>query len=62
MRQNMTNGERMLSIIGGLAFTSLGFSNRWRGTFFGNVTAVVGVKNTLAGLMGYNPLLGMNDK
>lgn len=52
----------MLSIIGGLAFTGLGLSNRWRGTFFGNITTVVGVKGTLVGLLGYNPLLDMNEK
>ncbi|MEG6617588.1 hypothetical protein V6C27_14405 [Peptococcaceae bacterium 1198_IL3148] len=62
MRQNLNNGERLLSIVGGLAFTGLGMSDKMRGTFCGKAIAAIGIKNTLVGLVGYNPLLKNNDE
>jgi hypothetical protein len=62
MRQNMNNGERLLSIVGGLAFTGLGMSDKMRGTLWGKAVTAMGVKNTIVGLVGYNPMYEFIDE
>ncbi|MBM7855907.1 putative membrane protein [Desulfohalotomaculum tongense] len=62
MRQNMSNGERMLSIIGGLAFAGLGMSSKLRGSMCGKALAFMGVKAAVLGIAGYNPLLDFIDQ
>ena len=57
MRRNMTDGQRMLSVLGGIAFVSLGMSDRIRSTFVGKALAIMGAKNAVVGLIGYNPLI-----
>ncbi|WP_031515779.1 DUF2892 domain-containing protein [Desulfofalx alkaliphila] len=61
MRRNMTGGERMLSIIGGLAFTGLGMSERLRNSTMGKTMTVLGAKTTVVGIIGYDPLLDLLD-
>ncbi|MTI81785.1 MAG: hypothetical protein FH758_13085 [Firmicutes bacterium] len=56
MRQNMSDSERMLSVIGGLAFTGLGMSEKLRDSSYGKVMAIMGIKSAVLGIAGYNPL------
>ncbi len=60
MRQNMNEGQRLLSIFGGLAFIGLGMSKS--NTFMGKVCAIIGAKTALVGLIGYDPLLELADE
>ncbi|MBO8137755.1 MAG: hypothetical protein H0Z40_06430 [Desulfotomaculum sp.] len=59
MRQNMNDGERMLSVIGGLAFAGLGMSGRLRDSLYGKALAAMGIKSAVFGMVGYNPLLDL---
>ncbi|GAB6180465.1 hypothetical protein JCM14036_17840 [Desulfotomaculum defluvii] len=64
MRRNMNANERLLSIVGGIAFTGLGRSENYRNSFLGKTMSVMGIKNVAVGVLGYNPLidwLGQED-
>ncbi|AQS59553.1 hypothetical protein [Desulforamulus ferrireducens] len=57
MRQNMNSTERLLSVIGGLAFTGLGRSESIKNSYLGKGMTLLGLKTTAVGLLGYNPLI-----
>lgn len=57
MRQNMNSTERVLSVVGGLAFTGLGRSSSFKKSLLGKGMTVLGIKTTAVGVLGYDPLL-----
>lgn len=57
MRQNMNSTERLLSIVGGLAFTGLGRSDKFRNSLVGKGMALIGIKSAAVGVIGYDPLI-----
>ncbi|MCL4440272.1 hypothetical protein P378_04820 [Desulforamulus profundi] len=65
MRQNMNFTERLLSVVGGLAFTGLGRSENFRKSMLGKGMALLGLKTTAVGIIGYDPVidwLGQEDE
>jgi len=57
MRQNMNSTERMLSVVGGLAFTGLGRSGKLRNSLLGKGMTLFGLKSAAVGIIGYDPVL-----
>lgn len=57
MRQNMNSTERLLSVIGGLAFTGLGRSQSIKSSILGKGMTLLGLKTTAVGMIGYDPLI-----
>lgn len=58
----MTSGERMLSVVGGLAFAGLGMSERMRHSTLGKTMAILGAKTALVGVVGYDPMMDLVDE
>lgn len=61
MRKNMNSTERLLSVVGGLAFTGLGRSENFRKSLLGKGITLFGLKSTAIGMIGYNPVLDWLD-
>lgn len=64
MRRNMNTNERLLSVMGGIAFLGLGRSENYHKSLLGKGMTVLGIKTTAVGVLGYNPLidwLGQDD-
>lgn len=57
MRQNMNSTERLLSVVGGIAFAGLGRSDNFKNTFMGKGMTLLGLKTTAVGMIGYDPLI-----
>ncbi|SHK12410.1 YgaP family membrane protein [Desulforamulus aeronauticus] len=57
MRQNMNSTERLLSVVGGLAFIGLGRSQNFKGSLFGKGMTLLGLKSTAVGVIGYDPVI-----
>ncbi|MEG6523530.1 hypothetical protein [Desulfotomaculum sp. 1211_IL3151] len=57
MRRNMNTNERLLSVVGGIAFLGLGRSENYRKSLLGKGMTVMGIKTATVGMLGYNPLI-----
>lgn len=62
MRRNMNSTERVLSVVGGIAFTSLGRSENIRNSLMGKGMALLGLKSAAVGLIGYDPMIDWLNK
>ncbi|WP_041274602.1 hypothetical protein [Desulforamulus reducens] len=57
MRRNINSTERLLNVLGGIAFTGLGRSENYRKSWLGKSMTLLGIKSTAVGVLGYNPLI-----
>lgn len=62
MRQNMNSTERWLSVVGGLAFTGLGRSEKLKHSLIGKGMTLLGLKTATVGMLGYDPMMKLLDQ
>lgn len=62
MRQNMNSTERILSVVGGIAFTGLGRSSKFKKSMMGKGMALLGLKSAAVGVLGYDPVIDWLNK
>ncbi|AEF94426.1 hypothetical protein Desca_1573 [Desulfotomaculum nigrificans CO-1-SRB] len=62
MRQNMNSTERLLSVVGGIAFTGLGRSSKFKNSILGKGMTLLGLKTAAVGIIGYDPVIDWLNK